>query len=181
MSERKGPLVRMLKGEGVASRVRAGEGILVPKQDRMQIRERLPKVRDNLQGADYQRVIKRVKSIPGGQPGVVRRPRRRRKESPKEVVDRFRRKFPDLDIPDPGPEPQPFEGELEPSIIELAGTTWALKTAEGIAESFGGTPDEQESLMRNLIPAMLASRETWERKTAAGIREFVERSLAEGT
>ncbi len=171
----------MLRGEGVASRVKAGEGILPPKADRMGIRDKLPQVRDNLPGRDYQRIVRQPIRVPPPSRPPVRRPVRRRKEKPQEVVRRFRIRFPDLDIPDPGPEPQPFEGALESNIIEEAGVVWALKTAEGIANSFGGTPDERESLMRNLIPAMLASRETWERKTEAGIREFVERTLAQET
>lgn len=130
------------------------------------------------------KIIQRRKGVEASTPSSSR-PKidqlrvRRRKKSPQVIVAEFRARFPDLDIPDPGPEPPFLEGELEPDAIEMGGTVWALRTAEGVANKFGETADEKEAIMRNLIPGMLASRETWERRTAAGIQEFIERILEE--
>lgn len=148
-------------------------------------RERRRKRREG--GGPITRAIRGDKIIQRRKRGEITLPKidlarpRRRKKSPQVVVAEFRARFPDLDIPDPGPEPPFIEGELEPDAIELSGTVWALRTAEGVANKFGETDDEKEAIMRNLIPGMLASRETWERRTAAGIQEFIERILEEQT
>jgi len=101
------------------------------------------------------------------------RKERRKTETPMQTVQRFRRRFPDLVIPDPGPEPQPLEGELEPPRIEEQGVVWALETAWGLASRFGGTDDQKEGLFRSFLPKILPKREKWERETAKGMRELL--------
>lgn len=98
---------------------------------------------------------------------------RRKTENPMQTVQRFRKRFPGLRIPDPGPEPQPLEGELEPPRIEEQGVVWALETAWGVAKSFGTTEEQREGLFRNLLPKILPKREMWERETAKGMRELL--------
>lgn len=113
---------------------------------------------------------------------IVPRPRRRRrpKQDPDEVVKDFRRRFPNIPVPDPGPEPQPLEGKLEPDPIERAGVVWAIRTAEGLARKFApGDEKAQEKLIANVVPALLDSREVWEKRTTAGIKRFLQDILEE--
>ena len=98
---------------------------------------------------------------------------RRKTETPMQTVERFRRRFPSMVIPDPGPEPQPLEGELEPEKIEKAGVVWALETTWGLAKSLGTTEEQQEGLFRSFLPKILPKREFWERETARGMRELL--------
>lgn len=106
--------------------------------------------------------------------GLVDFARRKKKETAQEVVNRFRKRFPDVKIPDPGPEPQPLEGPLEPPIIEAAGVVWALETAWGLADKWGETTEQKEGLFRKFLPKILPKREKWERETARGLRRLLD-------
>ena len=150
------------RGSGPLSRIGQREGVISRIRERRKQKRQPPGRRQRSPPADLVR-------------------RRRARETPEEVVAQFRSRFPDLNIPNPGPEPQPLEGALEPRSIELAGVVWALRTADGIGKKYGETPEEEDTITRNVIPGLLNSRETWERRTAAGIRQFVEEIIARET
>lgn len=82
------------------------------------------------------------------------------------VVSEFRQRWPGIQVPDPGPEPQPLEGPLEPPNIEPKGVVWAIRTAEGNARSLGGTEAEQRAALERQLARLLPRREFWERGTA---------------
>ncbi len=114
-----------------------------------------------------------VPAPPVEKPKMPGRKERRKTETPLQTVQRFRRRFPGLVIPDPGPEPQPLEGELEPPRIEEQGVVWALETAWGLAGQFGATEEQREGVFRDILPKILPKREFWERETAKGMRELL--------
>lgn len=99
--------------------------------------------------------------------------RRRKRETPQETVERFRRRFPQMEIPDPGPEPQPLEGELEPPRIEEQGVVWALETAWGQAGLFAANEEQRDKLFQSFLPNLLPKREYWERETAKGMKRLL--------
>ncbi len=86
-----------------------------------------------------------------------------------QVVADFRKRWPGIVIPDPGPEPQPLEGPLEPPNIEVKGTVWAIRTAEGNAKAFAADPVTQRRVLQNNLDRLLPRREFWERGVAKRI------------